>query len=88
MPASQDRLIAKAGKIPVTLEGDDFEFTTKLELKKAGDEFATAQPVRFILPKGLRKGVQDHIDVQIDTGDLEPGEYALLVSQQDGKDHR
>ena len=86
-PASQDRLIAKTGKIPVTLEGDDFEFTTKLELKKVGDEFATAQPIRFILPKGLRKGIQDHIDVQIDTADLEPGEYALLVSQQDDKDH-
>jgi hypothetical protein len=86
-PASQDRLIAKTGKIPVTLEGNDFEFTTKLELKKAADEFATAQSVRFILPKGLRKGPQDHIDVQIDTSDLEPGEYSLLVSQQDGKDH-
>jgi hypothetical protein len=85
--ASQDRLIAKTGKIPVTLEGDDFEFTTKIELKKANDEFATAEPVRFILPNGLRKGSQDHIDVQIDTADLEPGEYALLVSQQDGKSH-
>ena len=86
-PASQDKLIAKTGKIPIALEGDDFEFTTKIDLKKADDEFATAQPVRFILPKGLRKGSQNHIDVQIDTGDLEPGEYALLVSQQDGKDH-
>jgi hypothetical protein len=85
--ASQDRLIAKSGKIPVTLQGNDFEFTTKVELKKAEDEFATAQPVRFILPKGLREGPQDHMDVQIDTADLEPGEYALLVSQQDGKDH-
>lgn len=85
--ASQDRLIAKSGKIPVTLEGNDFEFTTKVELKKAGDEFATAQPVRFILPNGLRKGPQDHMDVQIDTADLEPGQYALLVSQQDGKSH-
>jgi hypothetical protein len=86
-PASQDRLIAKTGKIPITLEGNDFEFTTKIELKKANDEFATAEPVRFILRDGLRKGPQDHIDVQIDTADLEAGEYALLVSQQDGKSH-
>ncbi|MFL6350301.1 MAG: hypothetical protein ACJ74Z_00410 [Bryobacteraceae bacterium] len=86
-PASQDRLIAKTGKIPVTLEGSDFEFTTKIDLKRVGDEFATAQPVRFILPKGLRKGPQDHIDVQIDTADLETGKYSLLVSQQDGRDH-
>ncbi len=86
-PASQDKLIAKTGKLPVTLEGDDFEFTTKVELKRAGDEFATAQPVRFLLPKGLRDGPQDRMDVQIDTAELDPGEYALLVEQQDGKAH-
>jgi hypothetical protein len=86
-PASQDKLIAKTGKVPVTLEGDDFEFTTKIELKKADDEFATAQLARFILPKGLRQGPQHHVDVQIDTADLDPGAYALLLSQQDGKSH-
>ncbi len=86
-PASQDKLVAKTGKIPVKLDGNDFEFTTKVELKKAGDEFATAEAVRFILPKGLRQGAQEHMDVQIDTAELDPGEYALLISQQDGKSH-
>ncbi len=62
-PASQDRLLAKSGKIPVTLAGSDFEFTTKVELKKVNDEFATAEPVRFLLPKGLRLGPQDRMDV-------------------------
>lgn len=86
-PASQDQLLAKSGKIPVTLAGSDFEFTTKIELKKVNDEFATAEPVRFLLPKGLRQGPQDHIDVQIDTHDLDPGAYELLIEQQDGKSH-
>ncbi len=86
-PASQDQLLAKAGKLPVTLEGSDFEFTTKVDLKQLNDEFATAEPVRFLLPKGLREGPQHHMDVQIDTHDLDPGEYALLISQQDGKNH-
>lgn len=86
-PASQDRLLAKSGKIPVTVTGTDFEFTTKVELKKLNDEFATAETVRFLLPKGLRKGPQDHIDVQIDTGDLDPGAYELLIAQQDGNSH-
>ena len=86
-PASQDRLLAKSGKIPVTVAGSDFEFTTKVEMKKVGDEFATAQPLRFILPEGLRDGPQEHMDVQIDTGDLDPGNYQLLVYQQDGKSH-
>lgn len=86
-PASQDRLLAKAGKIPITVTDADFEFTTKVEMKKVGDEFATAQPVRFLLPKGPREGPQEHMDVQIDTGDLDPGEYQLLIAQQDGKSH-
>ena len=51
-PASQNELLAHAGKIAVTLDGSDFEFTDKVELKKAGDEFAVAEPVRFLLPKG------------------------------------
>ncbi len=86
-PASQDQLLAKSGKIPVRLAGSDFEFTTKVELKKLNDEFATPEPLRFILPKGLRQGPQDRMDVQIDTRDLDPGEYELLISQQDDRSH-
>jgi hypothetical protein len=86
-PASQDRVLAHSGKVPVTLTGSDFEFTTKVEVKKTGDEFATAEPVKFILPKGLRLGPQDHMDVQIDTTNMDPGTYALLIAQQDDKSH-
>jgi hypothetical protein len=85
--ASQDRLLAKSGKAPVTVRGSDFEFATKVELKKLNDEFATAQGARFLLPNGLRKGPQDHMDVQIDTEELDPGAYTLLISQQDDKSH-
>ncbi len=87
VPASQDRLLAKGGKIQATLIGGDFEFTTKVAFEKLKDEFATPESVRFVLPKGLRKGLQDHMDVQIDTEDLEAGAYKLLVTQQDGKSH-
>jgi hypothetical protein len=38
--ASQDRLLAKSGKLPLTLEGSDFQFTTKVDLQKLKDEFA------------------------------------------------
>ncbi len=86
-PASQDKLVAGTGKIPVTLTGDDFEFVTKMELKRANDEFAVAEPVRFILPKGLREGPQEHADAQIDTTNLQPGQYNLLIQQVDGADH-
>jgi hypothetical protein len=86
-PASQDRLLAKSGKVPATVKGSDFEFTTKVEVQKLNDEFAMPATVRFLLPKGLRDGPQDHMDVQIDTGDLDPGAYKLLISQQDNKSH-
>ncbi len=86
-PASQDRLLAKAGKVPITLTGSDFEFLDKVEMKKQNDEFAVPTPARFILPKGLRKGPQTHADVQIDTAELEPGKYQLLLSQADLKSH-
>ena len=85
--ASQDRLLAGAGKTVVTLTGSDFEFTTKVELKKLNDEFATAASVPFRLPKGLRKGPQDHVDVQIDTENLHAAAYELLISEQGAKSH-
>ena len=87
LPDSQDKLVAGTGKVPVTLSGDDFEFTTKMELKKAGDEFATAEPIRFILPKGERLGPQERVDAQIDTTNLQPGKYNLLIEQADGQSH-
>lgn len=86
-PVSQDKLVTKAGKVATTLEGSDYEFVTKVEFKKVGDEFATAEPVRFILPKGLREGPQTTMDVQIDAANLDPGKYALLISQEEGRDH-
>jgi hypothetical protein len=85
LAASQDNLLAHSGKVAVTLSGDDFEFANKVELKKLGDEFAVAEPLRFILPVGAHKGPQDRMDVQIDTGGLDPGKYQLLISQDDSK---
>ena len=71
--ASQNALLAHTGKIPVTLRGDDFEFTKKVEIERAGDEFATPEPVRFLLPKGPHLGPQESMDLQIDTSALNPG---------------
>ena len=86
-PSSQNNLLAHASKIPVTLRGDDFEFTNKVEIERMGDEFATPEPVRFLLPKGPHLGPQESMDVQIDTAALNPGTYKLLLTQQDGVSH-
>ncbi|MGA2136867.1 MAG: hypothetical protein ABSH50_31640 [Bryobacteraceae bacterium] len=85
--ASQDKLTAKAGKERVTLEGADFEFVTKAELKNLNDEFSAPAAVPFVLPVGLREGPQPKMDLQIDTSDLDPGPYKLLLTQVDGKNH-
>ena len=84
---SQDNLLAKTGKIPVKLGGDDFEFLTKVQLRKLNDEFAVAEPVRFILPTGSRQGPQSSVDLLLDTTSLEAGKYQLLLSQPDDKVH-
>ncbi len=84
---SQNQLLARTGKVPITLRGDDFEFTNKVEIERLGDEFATPEAVRFLLPKGPHLGPQESMDVQIDTSSLNPGPYKLLITQQDGVSH-
>ena len=32
--------MAKTGKVPLTLEGADFEFVTKVEIEKINDKFS------------------------------------------------
>lgn len=78
---SQDALVAMTGKVPVTLEGADFEFVSKVEIEKIGDKFSTPTPVPFVLSQGAREGVQDRMDIQINTNDLNPGPYRLSITQ-------
>jgi hypothetical protein len=85
IPAAQDLLVAKTGKTPVTLEGSDFEFVTKVEIEKVNDKFGSPSPVPFVLPRGLRQGPQERMDVQVNTIDLDAGDYKLLLTQVDGK---
>jgi hypothetical protein len=90
LPASQDRLIVNTGKVPITIDaGDqgDFEFVTKVQIERLHDEFASPSSVPFVLPLGLRQGVQKRMDVQIDTSGLDPGEFKLVLSQADDKPH-
>jgi hypothetical protein len=88
-PVSQDGLLAKSGKKVLTIDGhgEDFEFISKVEVKKTNDEFAHETGVPFALPVGPMQGPQTHMDVQIDTSELQPGAYQLEGSQPDGKAH-
>jgi hypothetical protein len=87
MAESQDLLVAKTGKVPIALEGTDFEFVTRVEIEKVNDKFAAPVPIPFVLPEGPRRGPQDRMDVQVNTVDLDPGKYKLLITQVDGKAH-
>ena len=83
---SQDLLVARTGKVPVTLQDGDFEFVTKVAIEKTGDKFATPLPVPFVLPQGMRQGPQNRMDVQVNTSDLDAGQYKLLIEELDGKE--
>ena len=39
-PSAQDSFVTNTGKLTLTLQGADFEFVTKVEIKKLNDEFA------------------------------------------------
>ncbi len=84
---SQDHLIAKSGRVVVSMEGADFQFVTKAELIKPGDKFFTPAAVPFAVPQGFREGTQPRMDLQVNTGDLDAGDYRLLLTQADGKTH-
>lgn len=87
MPSSQDLLVARTGKVPLTLEGADYEFVQKVEVEKVNDKFASPSAVPFILPKGVRQGPQEHMDIQLNTIDMDPGPYKLKITQVDGRAH-
>jgi hypothetical protein len=86
-PVSQDQLIAGRGKVRVSLEGADFEFVTGVQFQRQKDEFAKPASLPFVLATGLRRGPQQHIDLLVDTKDIEPGPYQFLVTQVDGQTH-
>ncbi|MGH9666890.1 MAG: hypothetical protein ACRD9L_20905, partial [Bryobacteraceae bacterium] len=84
-PRSQDALIASAGRVPVELEGADFEFVQKLALKNPRERYGVPSSLNFTLPSGLRGGPQPKIEAEIDTRELKPGDYRLRLTQVDGK---
>jgi len=84
-PASQDCLIAGAGKVQIDLAGADFEFVQKLALKDPRERYAVPTPLNFTLSSGLRGGPQRRLEAEIDTRNIQPGDYELLLTQVDAK---
>jgi len=83
--ASQDRLLAGRGLVPVQLTGTDFEFVDKLSLLKTNRRNDSAIDLWFALPLGKRAGRQSHLETEIDTEKLPPGPYQLQITQLNGQ---
>jgi hypothetical protein len=88
---SRDRLVEGGGKVPLKLEGADFEFVEKVELERAGahpgDVVGAPVKVSFTLPHGKSGGDQESAEAELDTDGLKPGAYKLLLAQSDGVSH-
>ena len=87
-PESHDRMVQHGGKEIVQLEGDDFEFVTKVALLKNGDKYDAPAEVPFLLPLGSDRGAQDRLEMKVDTQALDAGGYTLELMQADGKPHK
>src|SRR5436305_8538252 len=70
---SQDKLTQAAGKIPLRLEGSDFQFVEKVAFKSLDDKFAQPAPLPFSLPAGPRSGREASLETQIDAKPLASG---------------
>lgn len=86
-PASQNRVRERSGKQLITLEGADFQFVEKAFVVRENDRYATPTPVPFSLPNGARRGIQNSMELQVDTSSLTTGDYSLTLFQSDGKPH-
>jgi len=84
-PHSDDLLVQGSGPVKVRLEGADFEFVDKAALQRAGDAKTRPLTVPFTLPKGSGGGEQSAMTAVLNTDGLKAGEYALLLTQTNGK---
>ena len=84
---TRDRLLEGSGRVPLKLEGADFEFVDKVELEAAGPRKGTPVKVSLTLPHGQHGGDQESAEAELDTNGLKPGAYRLLLTQSDGVSH-
>jgi hypothetical protein len=83
-PDSEDNLVEGSGKVAVKLTGPDFEFVNKLALVRTGSQNATAKDIPFTLDNGKQGGEQHSLQTEVDTTDLDPGHYLLMLTQLNG----
>jgi hypothetical protein len=78
-----DKLIEGSGTIHVKLSGPDFEFVEKAAVASAAVTPAKMTETRFALPLGKRAGVQNTLEIDLDTAAR--GSFLMLLTQSDGR---
>ena len=81
---SKDNLVKGNGTVAVKLTGPDFEFVDKLALVRADSHDSTAKNLTFTLEKGKLGGEQHSLQTVVDTTNLDPGGYLLMLTQLNG----
>jgi hypothetical protein len=79
--ASADKLISGSGSVTFEVTATDLEFTEKAAWKGP----KTETPLEFKLRQGPRGGVQESMEVALDSGSLVPGAYTLVLTQSSGR---
>lgn len=78
-------LIEGRGPALLPLEGTDFEFVERVTLRPEGADAEFGRSLPFLLRQGRRGGLQDRMDVEVDTRLLRAGGYLLALAQADGR---
>lgn len=76
---SEDALAEDNGQVELILEGADFQFVERVELRPSGPEPPLS--VEFRLPAGPRRGPQHTMTLRVDTNRLRAGDYRLVLVQ-------
>lgn len=84
-PQAQDQFIAGSGKVLLQVEGADFQFLDKLSFRNPRDAFGSPVTLPFRSVGVSETGTQPVIETEIDTRNLSPGQYSLLLTQQNGQ---
>lgn len=74
---SRDALVTGAGPVKVVVQGGDFEFVDRVELRQGDGAEKVVAELPFELPKGRYAGPQEEIEVTVDAGKLAPGAYTM-----------
>lgn len=83
-PGSEDNLVENNGTVAVNVTGPDFEFVRQVAVVRSGNQNAKAKALSFTLDKKVRGGEEHGLQIRIDTMNLKPGPYLLMLTQSNG----